>query len=184
MKLAHSMMRNKMTSNNDDLLQLSICIKQHLNEFDKVDKLMKKVTNDIEILSFNTAISALMVLTNHLQSSKNGIPKEAIEKLILMVSPFAPHLGEECWEMIGYEETLAYYPWVEYDEALCVDDKVKIGVQINGKVRGQIEIEKDADQDAAVSEAMLVEKVKSYVDGKDIKKIIYVPGRILNIVAK
>ena len=147
-------------------------------------KTMKKVTNDIEILSFNTAISALMVLTNHLQSSKNGIPKEAIEKLILMVSPFAPHLGEECWEMIGYEETLAYYPWVEYDEALCVDDKVKIGVQINGKVRGQIEIEKDADQDAAVSEAMLVEKVKSYVDGKDIKKIIYVPGRILNIVAK
>lgn len=147
-------------------------------------KTMKKVTNDIEILSFNTAISALMVLTNHLLSSKNGIPKEAIEKLILMVSPFAPHLGEECWEMIGYEETLAYYPWVEYDEALCVDDKVKIGVQINGKVRGQIEIEKDADQDAAVSEAMLVEKVKSYVDGKDIKKIIYVPGRILNIVAK
>lgn len=146
-------------------------------------KTMKKVTNDIEILSFNTAISALMVLTNHLQSLTLK-PKSAIEKLVLMTSPFAPHLGEECWEMIGNTNTLAYHPWVEYEEALCIDDKVKIGVQVNGKVRGQIEIAKDADQDVAFGEAMAVEKVKGYVEGKDVKKIIYVPGRIMNIVAK
>merc|ERR1719221_880364 len=143
---------------------------------------MKKVTNDIETLSFNTAISALMVLTNHLQSLKTNnqkLTKDAIQTLILMIAPFAPHLGEECWSMInGYNnESLACHPWVTYDESLCVDDKVvKIGVQVNGKVRGEIEIDKDSEQDFAVSEAMKIDKVKGYVDGKDVKKIIYVPG--------
>ena len=147
-------------------------------------KTMKKVTEDIDSMAFNTAISAMMVLTNHLNSLEGGVPHEAAEKLALMVSPFAPHLGEECWSILGHEESLAYHPWVEYDEALCVDDTIKMGVQVNGKARGEIEIAKDADQETAMAAAMEQERVVAQVDGKDIKKIIYVPGRILNIVAK
>eukprot|EP00571_Detonula_confervacea_P010871 CAMPEP_0172300670 /NCGR_PEP_ID=MMETSP1058-20130122/2693_1 /TAXON_ID=83371 /ORGANISM="Detonula confervacea, Strain CCMP 353" /LENGTH=913 /DNA_ID=CAMNT_0013010507 /DNA_START=112 /DNA_END=2853 /DNA_ORIENTATION=+ len=147
-------------------------------------KTMKKVTEDVESMSFNTAISAMMVLTNHLTSLKDKVPREAAEKLALMVSPFAPHIGEECWNLLGHTETLAYHPWVEYDEALCVDNTVKMGVQVNGKKRGEIEISKDADQEGAMAEAMKVTSVFNQLDGKDVKKIIYVPGRILNIVAK
>ena len=147
-------------------------------------KTMKKVTEDIESMSFNTAISAMMVLANHLTSLKGQVPREVAKKLVLMVSPFAPHLGEECWSILGHEESLAYHPWVEYDEALCVDNTIKMGVQVNGKTRGEIEIAKDADQDGAMAEAMKVQSVFNQVDGKDVKKIIYVPGRILNIVAK
>lgn len=147
-------------------------------------KTMKKVTEDIDSMAFNTAISALMVLTNHLNSLDGGVPREAAEKLALMVSPFAPHLGEECWSILGHEESLAYHSWVEFDEALCIDDTIKMGVQVNGKARGEIEIAKDADQETAMAAAMEQERVIAQVDGKDIKKIIYVPGRILNIVAK
>jgi leucyl-tRNA synthetase len=115
---------------------------------------------------------------------KDRVPREAAKKLVLMVSPFAPHLGEECWSLLGHDESLAYHPWVEYDEALCVDDTVRMGVQVNGKTRGEIVIPKDADQDGAMAEAMKVQSVFNQVDGKDVKKIIFVQGRILNIIVK
>lgn len=162
---------------NDDSVEM------HIETAKILHKTMKKVTEDIETMSFNTAISAMMVLTNHLTSLKKNVPKEAAEKLVLMVSPFAPHLGEECWSLLGHKKSLAYQPWVEYDMALCVDNTVKMGVQVNGKKRGEIEIQKDADQDKAMEEAMKVQSVAKFVNGKDVKKIIYVPGRILNIVA-
>lgn len=147
-------------------------------------KTMKKVTEDIESMSFNTAISAMMVLTNHLNSLKDKVPREAAEKLTLMVSPFAPHLGEECWKQLGNDESLAYHPWVEHDESLCVDNTVTIGVQVNGKKRGEIEIAVDGDEEGAMAEAMKVQSILNQVDGKDVKKVIFVPGRILNIIAK
>ena len=147
-------------------------------------KTMKKVTEDIDSMSFNTAISALMVLTNHLQSLKENVPLEAVEKLVLMVSPFAPHLGEECWSILGHTESLAYHPWVEFDEELCVDNEITMGVQVNGKARGEITIPADADEDTAVAAAKDVSRVQAQLEGKDVKKIIYVPGRILNIIAK
>lgn len=147
-------------------------------------KTMKKVTEDIESMSFNTAISALMVFSNHLQSLKEKVPMEAAEKLAIMVSPFGPHLGEECWSILGHPETLAYEPWVEFKEELCVDDMIEMGVQVNGKSRGAIKIPAEADQDTAVDAAKQLDKVQNQLDGKDIKKIIYVPGRILNIIAK
>ena len=147
-------------------------------------KTMKKVTQDIENMSFNTAISAMMVLTNHLSSLKGGVPKEAAEKLTLMVSPFAPHLGEECWSLLGHTESLAYTSWVTWKEELTIDSTVKMGVQVNGKVRGEIELAKDATQEVAMEQALSQERVEIQLEGKDIKKIIYVPGRILNIVAK
>lgn len=147
-------------------------------------KTMKKVTADIESMSFNTAISALMVFTNHLQSLKDKVPLEACENLVTMISPFAPHLGEECWSLLGHDETLAYGQWVSFDEELCVDQFVKLGVQVNGKARGEISIERDADRDIAVAAAKGVERIKSVIGEKGIKKIIYVPGRILNLIVK
>lgn len=147
-------------------------------------KTMKKVTEDIKSMSFNTAIAAMMVFANHLQTLKENVPLEAVEKLTLMVSPFAPHLGEECWSILGHKESLAYHPWVEYDEALCIDDTITMGVQVNGKARGEITIPADAEEAVAVAAAKEVEKVQNQLDGKEIKKIIYVPGRILNIIAK
>jgi len=147
-------------------------------------KTMKKVTEDIDAMSFNTAISALMVFTNHLQSLKQNVPREAAEALSLMVSPFGPHLGEECWSLLGHDKSLAYHPWVTFDESKCVDDTVKMGVQVNGKKRGEIEVGVEAGQDKAMELATQQERVANQLEGKDIKKIIYVPGRILNIVAK
>lgn len=147
-------------------------------------KTMKKVTEDIESMSFNTAISSLMVLTNHLVSLKDRVPFEAAENLALMVSPFAPHLGEECWNILGHSESLAYHSWVEYEEKFCVDDEIKMGVQVNGKSRGEITIPPNADEDTAVSAAKNVGSVQKQLEGKDIEKIIYVPGRILNFIAK
>ena len=147
-------------------------------------KTMKKVTEDIESMAFNTAISALMVYANHLQSLKEDVPVEAAEKLALMISPFAPHIGEECWSILGHSESLAYHPWVEYDEELCVDDSITMGVQVNGKTRGDITIAKDADQDTAMALAKENARVQRQLDGKEIKKIIYKPGRILNVIVK
>jgi len=146
-------------------------------------KTMKKVTEDIENMSFNTAISAMMVLTNHLSSLGDKVPLEAAEKLALMVSPLAPHLGEECWSILGHDESLAYEPWIEFNEELCVDDEITMGVQVNGKARGQITIPADADEEIAMAAAQEVEKVQSQIDGKTIRKVIYVQGRILNIIA-
>merc|ERR1712087_13738 len=153
-------------------------VEEMIEETTKIlHKTMKKVTEDMETMSFNTAISAMMVLTNHLQSLKENVPFEAAEKLSLMVSPFAPHLGEECWSLLGNKDSLAYESWVEYDEDLCVDNTVTMCVQVNGKIRGEIEIPKDADQEAAMAEAMKQSRVEAQLDGKDIKKIIFVPGR-------
>ena len=144
---------------------------------------MKKVTEDIQNLSFNTAISALMVLTNHLASLKTPASKAIMEKVALMVSPFAPHLGEECWNLLGNDSSLAYASWVTWDDSLTVDATVTMGVQVNGKVRGEISMNKDEEDEAvAVDLAMKVEKIQKWVDGKDVKKVIYRPGKILNII--
>mmetsp|Transcript_21706 Transcript_21706/g.35057 ORF Transcript_21706/g.35057 Transcript_21706/m.35057 type:complete len:246 (+) Transcript_21706:3-740(+) len=153
-------------------------------------KTIQKVTKDIESLSFNTAISALMVYTNTLQSAakpdKNGeipaLPKKAVETLTLLASPFAPHLGEECWSLLGHEDSLAYFPWPTYDEKQCVDSTVKIGVQVNGKKRGEMEIEKDASEETAKEMALALPRVAELTQGKELKKFIYRPGKIVNVV--
>ena len=144
-------------------------------------KTMRKVTGDIDALGFNTAISALMVLATKLSGLETP-PADACEKLALMVSPFAPHLGEECWRLLGHAESLAYAPWVEWDEAKCVDATVTMAVQVNGKVRATIELAPDAPEDEARALGLGDAAVAKFTDGKDIKKVIYVPGKILNVV--
>ncbi len=144
-------------------------------------KTIKKVTGDIESLSFNTAITAMMVLTNHLYSLE-AVPREALSALILLVSPFAPHLGEEMWQRSGHERSLAYEPWPTYDEALCVDDVIETAVQINGKVRGRVMLPRTATEEDARAAAFAAEGVAAHTAGKTIKKFIYVPGKIINVV--
>ncbi len=146
-----------------------------------VHKTIKKVTEDIEKLAFNTAIAALMVLSNHLQGL-DPVPRAALEALALLVSPFAPHLGEELWRRLDRPPSIAKQPWPEYDPALAIDDTIEMGVQVNGKTRGTIKLAKDADQAAARAAAEADETIAKHLDGKQVKKFIYVPGRILNFV--
>jgi len=146
-----------------------------------VARTVKKVTQDMDRMAFNTAISALMQLTNHLMSLE-AVPREAAEALALLVSPFAPHLGEELWSRLGHPQTLAYEPWPTYDEALCQDNTVELGVQVNGKTRGSLELAVDATEDEARAAAS--EVVKKQLEGKEVKKFIYVPKRIINFVVK
>ena len=145
-------------------------------------KTIKKVTLDIDRLGFNTAISNLMVFSNTLKESKAAIPKQAIENLILLLSPFAPHVAEEAWEKLGHKQSLAKQPWPVYDEALCVDSTATIAIQVNGKVRGKVELEIDIKEDEALAAALLQPSVAKYTDGLEVKKVIYVKGKILNIV--
>jgi len=144
-------------------------------------KTIKKVTEDIEALRFNTAISAMMILVNRLRELET-VPREAAEAFTLILSPFAPHLGEELWQRLGHRESLAYAPWPKHDAALVVDDVIEIGVQVNGKARGAVRLARDASQDVAVAEARKDPKVAQHLEGKTPKKIIYVPGKILNFI--
>jgi leucyl-tRNA synthetase len=144
-------------------------------------KTIKKVGDDIESMRFNTAISAMMILVNRLRELET-VPREAAEAFALILSPFAPHLGEELWERLGHKESLAYHAWPTFDAALVKDDTVEIGVQVNGKVRGSVKLAVVASQDDAVAEARKDAKVNGFVEGKTIKKIVYVPGKILNFI--
>jgi leucyl-tRNA synthetase len=150
-----------------------------------VHKTIKKVTEDIEAMRFNTAISAMMIVVNHLSKAER-VPREAVRSLALLLSPFAPHLGEEIWSRLGGGDgrgaSLAYEPWPSFDPALVKDDVVEIGVQVNGKVRGTITLPVAADEKTAREAAMADPKIAAHVEGKTVKKVIYVAGRILNFI--
>ena len=148
----------------------------------EMNKIIKKVSSDIDTMSFNTAISALMVYTNLLTAMEEDIPYQALETLALLVSPFAPHLAEECWSILGHKDSLAYHAWPTYDEQLCVDSTAVIGIQINGKVRATIEMEKAISESDAIDLAKQNAQVMKYIQDKPFKKVIYVPGRILNFI--
>jgi leucyl-tRNA synthetase len=141
-----------------------------------------KVTQDIESMRFNTCVSSMMILSKELAAVAT-LPKEAKEQFALILAPFAPHLAEELWETLGHTESIAYAPWPKADPALLIDDEVEIGVQVNGKVRTTIRIAKDAEQAAAVLLALKDPKLGSWLNEKEPAKIIYVPGRILNLIA-
>jgi leucyl-tRNA synthetase len=149
-----------------------------------VHKTIQKVTHDIETLRFNTAVSAMMILVKHL-GGLSAVPYDAVRTLALILSPFAPHLGEEIWHRIGAGTatgTLAYEPWPEFDAALVKDDTVEIGVQVNGKLRGTVTLAVDADEETARQAALAEERVRAHVDGKTVKKFIYVKGKIVSFI--
>jgi leucyl-tRNA synthetase len=146
-----------------------------------VHKTIQKVGGDIEAMRFNTAISAMMILIKHL-GALPAVHVDAVRALALLVSPFAPHLGEELWERLGHRESLAYAPWPEFDPALVKDDVVEIGVQVNGKLRGTVKLAVDADEETAKAAAMAEERIRVHVEGKTLKKLVYVKGKILNYI--
>ncbi|WP_436964124.1 leucine--tRNA ligase [Staphylococcus xylosus] len=144
---------------------------------------VKKVTEDYNSLNFNTAISQLMVFINDCYKAEE-IYKPYIEGFIKMLAPIAPHISEELWARLGYEETITYQPWPSYDESLLVDDEIEIVIQVNGKVRAKVNMPKDISKEAMEEVALGNENVKSEIAGKDIKKVIAVPKKLVNIVAK
>lgn len=149
----------------------------------ELHRTIKKVTQDIEKMSFNTAISSLMILTNHLSNQTDPLPKEAVKTLLLLVSPFAPHLAEECWSRLGQTPCIAKASWPNYDESLCVSREATIVIQINGKPRAKIDAELEIDQETLQRQALDLPAVQKYVkDSQQIKKVVYVKGKILNIV--
>ncbi len=147
-------------------------------------KTIKKVTEDIEALKYNTAIAALMTLLNAIYT-KGSINKAELKALLLLVNPFAPHVTEEMWETCGYGKMIAADgEWPTYDEAKCIDETIEIVVQINGKIRAKLNVPADIEQADAIALAKADEKVAAELEGKNIIKEIYVKGKLVNIVAK
>ena len=141
------------------------------------------MTEGVETLRFNTAISQLMVFVNEATRAES-VPRKWVEQFILALSPMAPHICEELWRRLGHEESLAYAEWPSYSEDVLTVATVAIVVQVNGKKKGEVQIAPDASQDDALAAAKAVDKVASAIEGKSIKREIYVPGRLVNIVAK
>ena len=143
--------------------------------------LVKKVTSDFESLSFNTAISAMMVFVNDCYKA-TSLYKPYLEGFVKMFSCICPFVGEEMWETLGHSGSLAYEPWPVFDESKLARKTVKIAASINGKMRDVLELSPDATQEEAIAAAMASEKIKPWIEGKNIKKVIFVKGRILNLV--
>ncbi len=146
-------------------------------------KTVKKVSNDIETLKYNTAIAALMTLSNEIYA-KGAITKGEIKTFITLLNPIAPHITEEIWEQVGFEGMLNEASWPTYDEAKCVDNEVEIAVQINGKVREKLVISAEATQDEALAAAKALDKIAAAINGMTVVKELYVKGRLVNIVVK
>ena len=146
-------------------------------------KTIKAVTADLEQMSFNTAIARMMEFTNFFTKAEPR-PRAAMEKLVLLLSPFAPHIAEELWQALGHSTTLAYEPWPTFDEAALKEDTVEVPVQISGKLRGRIQVPADSDKQALESAARNDPKIAELLAGKTVVKAIIVPGRMVNFVVK
>ena len=144
---------------------------------------VKKVSEDIEILGFNTAISQLMVFVNDCYKAEY-IPRKYALGFIQLLAPFAPHLAEEMWEVYGNTESISYVPWPTFDESKLVSDTVEIVVQLMGKVKTKLDVKKDLTPAELEQIVLANEEVKELIEGKQVMKVIVVPGRLVNIVAK
>ncbi|WP_418287948.1 leucine--tRNA ligase [Limosilactobacillus oris] len=144
---------------------------------------VKKVTEDFERMHFNTAISQLMVFVNEAYKA-DDLPAEYMQGFIKMISPVMPHVAEELWSQFGISDTIAYQPWPKYDPAALVENEVEMILQVNGKVRAKVKMAKDTSKEEAEKQALANEHVQKFTAGKDIKKVIVVPNKIVNIVAK
>ena len=146
-------------------------------------KTIKGVTERIDALAFNTAISLMMEFVNFFTKQETR-PRACVEPFVLLLSPFAPHLCEELWQALGHDNTLAYEPWPEFDEAYLKQDTVELPVQVNGKVRAKVKVPTDAEQADVLEAAKADAKIAAAIEGKTIVKEIVVPGRLVNLVVK
>lgn len=157
--------------------------KENVNLEKIYHKTVKSVTNDYEKLSFNTAISHLMVFINAVYK-ETVFPKEYAEGFLKLLNPIAPHITEELWQMLGHNTTMAYEPWPCYDESKVVDEEFDIAVQVNGKLRATITINLNDDEETIKKKALLNENVIRHTEGKDIVKVIVIKNKIVNVVVK
>ncbi len=144
-------------------------------------KTIKKVSSDTETLQMNTAISQLMIFVNE-ATQASSLPREIASAFVRALAPYAPHLAEELWARLGGDGLVSLAEWPEHDEALCEDETITIVVQVNGKKRDELEVAKDADRETVEEAALASEKAQRFLDGKEPKKVIVVPGRLVNIV--
>ena len=169
---------------NEDSSQLAERIKEA--EADEatlrlLNQTIKKVGDDIETFGFNTAISAMMIFVNHL--NKQAIrPKSVVQKFVLILAPFAPHIAEELWQRLGHADSLAYESWPEYDKELIKEKEIELAVQVNGKIKDRIIVAADADEKEIESQALIRAKIKAAMAGKPAKKIIVAKPRIVSII--
>ena len=150
-------------------------------ELKSLHKLIRKVTQDVEQFSFNTSVAAFMICINELQGLKTA-SREVLQPLLILLAPFAPHIAEELWHAIGEETTIVAAEWPEYDEKLLVEDSFKYPVSFNGKTRFTIELPREASQDEIREAVLSADEAQKWLEGKTPKKVIIVPGRIINIV--
>lgn len=146
-------------------------------------KTIDAVSTMTEDLRFNTAISQMMVFVNEMSQAAVR-PRSVLEKFVVLMGPYAPHWAEEVWRRLGHHDTLTYETWPTADPRYLVEDTITVVVQVNGKVRDQIEIAADAEQDLVLEQALGAQRIQQWLEGKQIVKQIYVPGKLVNLVVK
>lgn len=172
-------MGNKLQVTSDDNKNQELKIESLLH------KTIKKVGEDIESFKFNTAVSTMMIFTNELESAfaqGSGVTKETFETFLKLLAPFAPHITEEIWYKIGNTTSIHLSAWPKFDESKIKDERITIVIQINGKVRAEFEAETGIGEEEAKEKALGMTEVQKWIDGKDIKKVIYVPNKLVSIV--
>ncbi|OGZ19043.1 MAG: leucine--tRNA ligase [Candidatus Nealsonbacteria bacterium RBG_13_42_11] len=147
-----------------------------------INKLNKKIDEDLEAIKFNTIISSFMEFVNLSQDNKKEVGRETIEKFLILLSPFAPHIAEELWSQLGHKKSIFFGKWPKPDSKLIKEKTITLIIQINGKVRDKIEVAADISEDEAQRLTISRENVKKWTQGKEIKKIIFVPNKLINIV--
>lgn len=148
----------------------------------EIHKLNKKIDENVEKMKFNTAISAFMEFINFAFKNKKDIGRDVIERMLILLAPFSPHLTEELWHLLGYKSSIHQQIWPKYDKKLVKEETITLVIQINGKVRDKIKVENDISEEKAKELALSQEKVKKWLEGKEIKKVIFVPRKLINIV--
>jgi leucyl-tRNA synthetase len=148
----------------------------------KMHQTIKKVTDDNERFHFNTAIAAIMELVNAIY--QGAADRESTEMVVRLLSPYAPHIAEELWRRLGHDDLLTVHPWPTFDPAIAQKKRVPYPVQVNGKLRGQVEAEPDAEQATVEALAREVQQVQNALDGKQVAKIVFVKGRLINFVVR
>ncbi|WP_062199327.1 leucine--tRNA ligase [Massilibacterium senegalense] len=173
----------RLFAQDDGTLNPAIKDTQGSEEFERLyHQTVKKVTEDYEHLRFNVGISQLMVLINDAYKQE-VLPKDIMEGFVQMLSPVAPHIGEELWEKLGHTESITYASWPTYDESKLTTDEVEIVIQVNGKVRTKKVVAKDTGKEELEKIALSDERVQEFIEGKTVRKVIAVPGKLVNIVA-
>jgi leucyl-tRNA synthetase len=164
----------------DTLEEETITSKDYLVKV--LHRTIKKVSEDIDSLKFNTAISSMMIFVNEMGEYDMFLSKDIYESFLKILSPFAPHLAEELWSSLGYKKSIFKDKWPDYDKKLIIDEEVTIAIQINGKLRGTIKVERGISEEDLKSKIIKLPKINGYINSQRIKKFIYIKDKLVNIV--